>query len=560
MKRSLFRGKSTRTKLFTVITVLLVLTLLAVNLIVTYFGDLRLWQIDLTPEGFYGMSDLMEDTVEGIVTAKDSDGNKRLKHPVKITFCTDPDVLQGSMDLRPTYFMALEMQKKHPDDFVVETVNVSVNPAAVATYKTTSRDTITGADMIISYGGKYRVVDITNFWTENHFSYNGEYRMATLIASLTAVDLPVAYFLVGHGETVYDPENPDSEMSLSTAALADLIADCGMAIKTLDLSKVDRVPEDCSLLIINSPTSDFTLEEDKLDSFYYVSDTEKLDRYLVSHEGAIIVNKGHEVELPVLENFLAEWGIVFGDAVVKDETSCIYNPDSSKHGKDVIAVYDKDEASLGYAYYGSYSALSSAPSMVFGNTGYLYCSFENSDKIAEPGTLNGSRDYASFIGTTDKAVSYIEENVRDENGEGKKTLAAMAVRSYLDDYTGETEYSYVFCTNSRDFFSNDILGNSTYANYDVMRNVINNISRTDVYADIDLGGISGNSQSMGGKWSISTTLSAIGEEKYNADGSFAHYNKAITAKAMIWFTVLAMVAPTVALVSGIVVFIKRKFK
>ena len=100
MKRSLFRGKSTRTKLFTVITVLLVLTLLAVNLIVTYFGDLRLWQIDLTPEGFYGMSDLMEDTVEGIVTAKDSDGNKRLKHPVKITFCTDPDVLQGSMDLR----------------------------------------------------------------------------------------------------------------------------------------------------------------------------------------------------------------------------------------------------------------------------------------------------------------------------------------------------------------------------------------------------------------------------------------------------------------------------
>ena len=560
MKRSLFKGKSTRTKLFTLITVLLVLTLLAANLLVTYFGDIRLWQIDLTPEGFYSLSDLMEQTLDGIVGAKDADGNKRLKYPVKITFCTDPDVLQGSMDLRPTYFMALQMQKDYPDDFIVETVNVSVNPSAVSTYKTTSRDTITGADMIVSYGGKYRVVDITNFWTEDYFSYNGEYRMATIVASLTAVDLPVAYFLVGHGETVYDPENPDSEMSVSMAALADLIADCGMAIKTLDLSEVDRVPEDCSLLIINAPTSDFTIDEDKLDSFYYVSDTEKLDRYLVCHTGALIVNKGHDVELPVLENFLAEWGIVFGDAVVKDETNCIYNPDSSQHGKDVIAVYDKDETSLGYAYYGSYAALSSSPSMVFGNTGYLYCSFDNSDKIAEPGTLNGSRDYASFIGTTDKAVSYIEENVRDENGEGVKTLAAMAVRSYLDDYTGETDYSYIFCTNSRDFFSNDILGNATYANYDVMRNVINNISRTDVYADIDLGGISGNSQSMGGKWSVSTDLSSVGEEKYNADGTLAHYNKAMTGEAMIWFTVLAMIAPTVALISGAVVFIKRKFK
>lgn len=560
MKRSLFKGKSTRTKLFTAITVLLVLTLLAVNLIVTYFGDQRLWQIDLTPEGFYHMSDLMEDTVEGIVTAKDLGGNKRLKYPVKITFCTDPDVLQGSMSLRPTYFMALEMQKKYPGDFEVETVNVSVNPAAVAAYKTTSRDSITGSDMIISYGGKYRVVDITNFWTENYFSYNGEYRMATLIASLTAVDLPVAYFLVGHGETVYDPENPDSEMSIAMASLADLIADCGMEIKTLDLSEVDRVPEDCSLLIINAPTSDFTVDPDKLDSFYYVSDTEKLDRYLVSHAGAIIVNKGHDVELPVLENFLAEWGIVFGDAVVKDETSCIYNPDESKHGGDIIAVYDSDKTSLGYAYYTTYAALATAPAMVFSNSGYLYCSFDDGDKIAEPGTLNGSRDYASFIGTTENAVSYVEENVRDENGEGKKTLAAMAVRSYLDDFTGETDYSYIFCTNSADFFSNDILGNSTYANYDVMRNVINNISRTDVYADIDLGGVSGNSQSMGGKWSISTALSPVGETKYNADGTLAHYNKAMTGKAMIWFTVLAMVAPTVALISGIVVFIKRKFK
>ena len=37
--------------------------------------------------------------------------------------------------------------------------------------------------------------------------------------------MPKAYFLTDHGESYYDPANPDSEMSIANAAFADLLTE-----------------------------------------------------------------------------------------------------------------------------------------------------------------------------------------------------------------------------------------------------------------------------------------------------------------------------------------------
>ena len=486
MKNSIFKGKSTRTKIFTVITLVGIVLLLGLNLGLTYLGGQKLIMTDLTSEGFYTLSDKMIEVCEEILNP-DENGNAK---EIKITFCTDPDYLIASDSMRATYFMALALQKKF-DNVTVKTVNVALDPTAVSMYKTTSRDTISATDVIFSYGAKYKIADASAFWTSENFSYNGEYRVASILASITAIDSPVAYFVTDHGTTYYDPDNKESDMSLDLLQFAGLLEERGLKIKTLSLASVKEIPEDCALLIINNPTEDFDYDESQLNSFYYVSDLEKIDRYLRRESGAVMLNKDYKnTSLTNLENFCKEWGISFGNYMVTDpENSLFTTLDGEMDDTLFAATYDPSEENFGYAYYGSYATLSSAPKMVFTNTGYVYCSFDMSESMIEMGNKYGSTNYAAFIGTSEEG----RHHVGDDTDKGVKTLVAAGVRTNLDSYTSEnTSSSYLFCSNSADFFSNELLGNSSYANYDVLASVISNISRTDRFATIELGGLSYN--------------------------------------------------------------------
>ena len=564
MKNNLIKGKSTRTKIFTVITAALIVCLLAVNFGLTYLGTKSTVFLDLTREGFYSLTDKMDKTMESILEAKEEDGSYRLKNPVKITFCDDVDNLVASRNMRPLYFMALDIKNKF-DNFDIQVENVRVNPAAVAMYKTTSLDTITTTDVIISYGAKYRVID-GNLWEgENYFSYNGEYVLASVIASLTAVSQPAVYFTVGHGETVYNPapEAEGSEGNLALAAFADLLYDCGFTIKLLDLSKVTAVPDDCTLLIINAPTGDFKSNPDDYDRFDYVSDIEKIDRFLVRGSGAVILNKDYRVSLPELEAFAEEWGLGFGNAQVRDPESAIgeKNPIYPElYGSDIAATYDTGEYSLGSAYYGKYAALASAPKMVFADTGYMYCSFFDGEVMSEPGGFNVQKTYASFIGTTDTAAAYLEagSDVKVAK-EGKKSLAAMTVRVNLDSYASEKEYSYFFATNTDDFFKNELLSNRSYSNRDILMALIQNISRTETHASVELGGGSLNSTSFGGKQTVSTTLSETAENYYAGDGTKLGTLKAFGEADRGVFVSIAIAIPAAVLVLGVIFYIRRRF-
>ena len=552
MKKSIFKGKSTRTKIFSVITIVGILLLFGINLGLTYIGGQRLIMADLTPEGFYTLSDKMLEVCHEIL---DPDENGEVKQ-IKITFCTDPDYLVASDKLRATYFMALSLQNKF-DNVTVKTVNVALDPTAVAMYRTTSRENISAQDVIFSYGAKYKIVDATGFWTSNNFSYNGEYRVASILASLTAINRPVAYFVTDHGETYYDPNNPDSEMSKSLGYFADLLNERGLAIETIAISEVDRIPDNCALLIINDPRTDFVYDDSRLDEFGYVSDLEKVDRYLMRESAAVMINKDFAITLPNLENLCAEWGISFGNTQVFDPDNALFTNIGGESDDSVFSgVYDPDEQNFGYAYYGGYSTLSSAPKMVFSNTGYLYCSMDMSESMIEMGNKYASRNYAAFIGTSDNAYVY-SGNATDT---GTRTLVAAGVRKNLDSYTSENSSAYLFCTGSKDFFSNELLGNTSYANYDVLASVISNISRTDRYATIELGGLSMNSTSFGGKQTLSTELSNTPSKIYTWDAKeVVKYNKGLSSTAIVIYTVIVMAVPVAVMALGIVVFIKRKF-
>ena len=273
---------------------------------------------------------------------------------------------------------------------------------------------------------------------------------------------------------------------------------------------------------------------------------------------AVMLNKAYDVTLPNLQNFCKEWGISFGNSQVFDPENALFtNLDGTTDSSLFAGQYDPSEENFGYAYYGAYAGLSSAPKMVFSNAGYLYCSIDISESMMEMGNKYGSINYAAFIGTSEEAYHY----VGDATDKGVKTLVAAGVRTNLDSYANEnTSSAYLFCSNSADFLSNELLGNTSYANYNVLASVISNISRSDRYATIELGGFSYNSPSFGGKQSASTTLSTAPEKVYSWDATqVVKINKGLSKGAVTTYTLIVMAVPVAVAAFGIAVAIKRKF-
>ena len=558
MKFSLFKGKSKRKTVFTLITLCSIVLLLVGNIFLAYFAPLKSIYFDMTTERLYSLSDAMKSETAFI---DELEGDKE----IKITFCADPDTLTASTLTRITYFMALKLQERY-SNVKVETVNATLNPTALAPYKPNSLTSIEPSDIIVSYGDRYRISGATKFWmfdNNEYFSYNGEYHMVAMLKSVTALNQPKAYFLTDHGETYYNVNEPESEMSISMQSFKDLLSERGLEVKNLELSSVSEIPEDCVLLIINNPTIDFKTDKSQYDNLYYLSETDKIDKYLVNKQGAVMVAKDYRVNLPVLEAFLGEWGIEFSDSLVKDAEASL--DDELDTNTKLIADYNDDEESYSYAIYGDFASMSSAPRMIFSDAGYVKCTYKESYAMAEPGASNTTRNYADFVSSSPAAKPYAKNSLTGEYQDlagyaGSYNLAALVVRNKVHEIDNTNQMSYLFCTNTKDFFSNDIIGNSYYANYDIVSSLIDNISRLDVYGSNELGGPSANSPTYGGKQLHNSVLSTETVFVYSSDArEVIETNYAITNGIKAFIVVVVFAIPVAVLAFGIVIAIKRRF-
>ena len=108
------------------------------------------------------------------------------------------------------------------------------------------------------------------------------------------------------------------------------------------------------------------------------------------------------------------------------------------------------------------------------------------------------------------------------------------------------------CAASADFFSSEILGDASNANFDVLSALVENMARSDEYASIELGGISGNSDKLGGKQLTDMTI-------YSSTDTSADTDKAlITSTAKTVFVVIIMLVPALCAAFGVVIYVKRK--
>ncbi len=593
MIKNPFAGKSTRTKMFTLITAAAVLLVIVLNLLLFAIGVFNTGYLDLTPEGVYTVRDIMYETCDDIFYIDKENGILR-ETPVKFTFCADPDVLLANYAMRPIYTMALELRNRYPN-VEVECVNVAYNPTAVADYKTTSLTEIEADDIIVSYGSRYRITPALGFWhllsDNSYYSFDGEYKLAMILLSLTLINRPKAYFINDYGCAYYDEENPESDMSKSVGSFVDLLNERGLEVKYLSIKDIieaadehnaanpdniiaPKIPDDCALLILNNPKEDLFYDETRANSFNYVSESEIIDRFLTDKRGSLMVSKGFENTLPNLEALLREWGIDYSNTLVKDPDNAVKgendSPDLPADGTNIVSIYNTDEEGYAASVFGEFISLDSAPRTIVSNSGYLNCSFGEAELMREPGTENVTRIFSPLLLSSSTSQAYSKNTTTGEyvdvaTGKGQKVLAAVTGRQVLDGHTNKNEYSYVFCAASSDFFSNKLLGNASYANYDIVAAIAQNISRLDTHASIELGGLSANAYTgFGGKVLVSTVLTEgdVFIKEFTQEGEVIDsgvVNYAFLTKHKVIFSCIIFAVPLIIAAVGIVVKIKRKY-
>lgn len=569
MKNNKFAGQSTRTKIFTVISIVAITLVLVLNVWLAKFITFGNAYIDMTPEGLYTLSPEMEAACEDVFDEISGD--------VEIIFCNDRDYILKETLTRVVYYMSLAMAKRF-DNCTVDSVNVNLDPTAVAKYRTTSLTEILPTDVIITYtptnedgtpsnDSRYRIVSAEKFWRimtdKTVYSYDGEYQMMSYLLSLTLVDRPAAYFVTDHGETYYT-ENPttDAEIAMNreTGAFVDLLHDRGFEIKTLKLSDLEsEIPEDCILLIINNPTSDLKYDSSKPTSLANMSETDLLDRYMTDERGSIMVSLDYSADLPNLQDFLAEWGITVTGLKVTDSVNSIENTTEGDIST-IIADYGIEEGTYAYDIYGSYASMTSAPRFIVNNAGSLKTAFGVGQNANEPGSASTIRTFTPFLYSSSESQAHTTGGALAANG--KQVLAALGSRQTTDSDSGDMTFSYVFCAATADFLSSDYLGNGSYANFDIVSALVQNICRLDTLADDSLGGGNMNGDKFYGKQMVDTAIRSEDEvaDIYNNDGTPGKEVKyGLTAKRRNLIIAVIATVPVLVAAAGVVVCVKRKY-
>ena len=100
---------------------------------------------------------------------------------------------------------------------------------------------------------------------------------------------------------------------------------------------------------------------------------------------------------------------------------------------------------------------------------------------------------------------------------------------------------------------------TAYANFEIVSAVVNNISRNDVYASMDLGGSSVNSTKFAGKILVYDNLTEEPADIYGGNAQLVGTTRGFTGAIKVIIIVIACTVPCVPLVIGVIIKLRRKF-
>lgn len=124
-----------------------------------------------------------------------------------------------------------------------------------------------------------------------------EGQISSAIQYVISEDMPVIYQVTGHGETELN------------STLVNSVGKLNVDLQTLTTVSAEEIPEDCSMLLINGPTSDFTEDEVAM-----------IEEYLKNGGNAAIFVNYAENEMTNFDSLLAYYGITPVEGIVVESS------------------------------------------------------------------------------------------------------------------------------------------------------------------------------------------------------------------------------------------------
>ena len=469
-----------RNCIFIGIIVLVILSAVMLNAILTVLGEKYNWYVDMTEEGLYTISDQLTSILDVALT--DTEGKKVPE--IEIIFCCTEEYAKSNYSnlddgdtLAYVYSTATQLEekydkihisyhdvKKEPSFFknhfteIERFLNSMENPVIVAKRGENEKGEL-------HYGTFFKVYAARSFYgfsstDSSLYAYNGEKVFASAILSLTADEVSTVYFTTGHNERL---EMQTTAENKPPVELINLFTYCGFTVSSIDLSK-DNIPSDARMVIINEPEFDFDDVE-----------IEKLESY-ASGTGSIMIfsNPSYHSNLSNLYTMLeTRCGVTVNtNGKVTDE--------STKLTTDPFSLKGEVSSNNAANTYLKYLANATAAKPFFTDASTISI---DSKYTSDEGVYEGdSQIFTLPLFQTTNSGKY--------NGVSGNHLLMSVTSIEKERYNPEinnTEpiFSYIVFCPSSGFASDDALQNPAYPNQDIVLSLVHSMTSVQTTVDLD---------------------------------------------------------------------------
>lgn len=493
VKTAVHKEKFKHGSLAVVFTVVFIAVIIVINVLVsaltTRFPSMN---FDLTKESLNTLSDEATDVAKEIV-------NETTIYIIGSEDAIRGDEVYSNYSLKYSQVANLADRLHELNDKIkVEYIDPDMNPQFISDY---AGDSLTTGKVMVKTDKRHKTLAVTDLFSIQQDSSTGQYNYyskvdGALANALYLVNLdtvPVVAFATGHNEMLTVSDN------LST--FTGMLNDNNFEVKEFNML-TDEIPEDASIVVLGTPTTDYTSEElSKLEAYLG-------DEKMASSRTLYVMtapNAGWS-SMPNLSSFLAEWGMEpqSQEVLESNTNNTLYNMPYAIFANVTDSVLSKT--------YDNVVKVQAAP-------------------VKRLFTANNDISTYSVIETSDTAYLSNDEKVLETPETDTYTILAFAQR-YMDNQ-GKICANVVVDGCAADFYDgSSLLGNSTFGNKDVTLDLIKNLTgTTDTRVGLTVNQTQTNTMDINASSAVTWSI------------------------GMMLFTI---VVPVAVLVIGLVIFLRRR--
>ena len=304
-----------------VMVVVVVAIAVVANLVVGQLPS-NLTERDLTDNSLYTVSDTsveylaeLSTPVEVVVMARESDVDERITK-----FLHNYAALSDQITL--TFIDPVE----HPS--ALEEYDTSANTVVVLSSETGKQRAISFDDMLVPDYMSYYY-----YGTVSYTEFDADGQMTSAVDYVTSENSHVIYLAENHGE-----------QSLGSS-VTDAIDKANLTTDTVSLLLDGGVPEDCSLLLFNQPSTDLSADE-----------VELVEDYL--EQGGQVMILLNRTDLTNFNRILSDYGLTMAQGYIGDAANyyvqygSFYFSGTLSSSNEITSGFDSDDLSLLYGAHG----------------------------------------------------------------------------------------------------------------------------------------------------------------------------------------------------------------